>query len=79
MKIDTSNPRIPLHRLKHPVKEKLHPLEVEAGIEKTEESAFSETFERELLQKGAKKFKEQLEKFKISGIWNKNYIADCNN
>ncbi len=65
MKIDTSSPRIPLHRLKHLVKEKPHLLEGEVGIDVKADSAFSETFERELIQEGAKKFKEWLEKFEI--------------
>jgi hypothetical protein len=58
MKIDTSSPRIPLHRLKHPVKEKPYLPEGEAGIDAKADSAFSETFERELIQEGARKFKE---------------------
>jgi hypothetical protein len=65
MKIDTSSPRIPLHRLKHSVKEKRHLPEPEAGIDAKVDSAFSETFERELIQDGARKFKEWLEKFEI--------------
>jgi hypothetical protein len=65
MKIDTSSPRIPLHRLKHPVKENRYSAESEAGIDAKVDSAFSETFERELIQDGARKFKEWLEKFEI--------------
>ncbi len=65
MKIDTSSLRIPLHRLKHPVKEKLHSTKDGAGTEEKEDSAFSEIFERELLVKGVKKFKEWLEKLEI--------------
>lgn len=65
MKIDTSSPRIPLHRLKHPVRENLRLPKREAGVKKKEESSFSETFEREFLEKGAKKFNEWLDKFEI--------------
>lgn len=65
MKIDTSGPRIPLHRLKHPVKEKPCLSEGEAGINKKTDSAFSDAFERELTQDGARKFKKWLEKFEI--------------
>jgi hypothetical protein len=65
MKIDTSSPRIPLHRLKHPVKESLHPSKGKANVVVKEESSISEEFERALLQKGAKKFNEWLKKFEI--------------
>lgn len=65
MKIDTSSPRIPLHRLKHPVKEKPCLSEGEADTDAKVDSAFSDTFERELIQKGARKFKAWLEKFEI--------------
>lgn len=63
MKIDKSSPRIPLHRLKHPVKEKPYLPEDETDIVGKFNSAFSETFERELTREGARKFKEWLEKF----------------
>ncbi len=62
MKIDTSSPRIPLHRLKHPVKENRYSAESEAGIDA---KADSDTFERELTREGARKFKEWLEKLEI--------------
>ena len=65
MKIDTSSPRIPLHLLKHPVKEKLHLPQGEADVDAEVGTQFSETFERKLLEKGAKKFKAWLEKFDI--------------
>ncbi len=54
-----------MHRLKHPVKEKLYPLGDEAGTDRKIDSAVSETFERELIQKGARKFKAWLEKVEI--------------
>jgi hypothetical protein len=60
MKIDTSSPSIPLHRLKHPVKENPHSATGEAGVD-----AKSDAFERELTQEGARKFKEWLEKLEI--------------
>ncbi len=63
MKIDTNSPRIPLHRLKHPIKEKSYLPRGEADTDGKEESPISEAFERELLQKGARKFKAWLEKF----------------
>jgi len=62
MKIDTSSPRIPLHRLKHPVKEKPNSATGEAGVDA---KADSDAFERELMQEGARKFKEWLEKLEI--------------
>lgn len=65
MKIDTSSPRIPLHRLKHPVKENPYLPNGEAVVSEKTESGFSETFERELIQEGARKFKKWLEKFEI--------------
>ncbi len=61
MKIDTSSPRIPLDRLKHPVKQP-QSTKGEAGVNA---KADSDTFERELTQSDARKFKEWLEKFEI--------------
>jgi hypothetical protein len=65
MKIDTTSPRIPLHRLKHPLREHTRLPEREADVDAKADSAFSEAFERELMQAGARKFKEWLEKFEI--------------
>lgn len=62
MKIDTSSPRIPLNRLKHPVKDKQYAAESDAGIDAKVDS---DTFERELTQAGARKFREWLEKLEI--------------
>ncbi len=61
MKIDTSSPRIPLHRLKHPVKEP-HLAKGKVGVDAKVDS---DAFERELTQEGARKFKEWLEKLEV--------------
>lgn len=68
MKIDTGSPRIPLDRLKHPLKQSSPLAGIREGIEAEESSVFSEfseTFEREILQTGAKRFEKWIEKFEI--------------
>lgn len=72
MKIDTaSSPRLPVDRLKRPlIKPVPRPLaaaekEFENDVEAAEKSVFSESFERELLQNGAKQFEKWLEKIEI--------------
>ncbi len=71
MKIDTTEPRIPLHRLKHPVMPKSTPLaavdENETGdkIEKMDNVEFSDAFERAIIENGAKKFREWLDRMGI--------------
>lgn len=61
MKIDTSKPRLPINRLKRPVKQKSS-LPTGNEINEEERSAFSENFERDFLKKGAEEFKEWLGK-----------------
>jgi len=61
MKIDTSKPRLPINRLKRPVKQKSS-LPSDNEINEKETSVFSENFERDFLKKGAEKFKEWLGK-----------------
>lgn len=59
MKIDTTDPRIPLNRLKHPLRQAL-------SEEKKEDESIdikaisSEDFEREVIRDGAKRFEEWL-------------------
>lgn len=65
MKIDTGSPRIPLDRLKHPLKRKSSLADNGDDIEAKENSVFSETFEREIIQTGAKRFEKWIEKFDI--------------
>ncbi len=65
MKIDTGSPRIPLDRLKHPLKQSSPLAGIREGIEAEESSVFSETFERDILQTGAKRFEKWIEKFEI--------------
>ncbi len=64
MKIDTTKPRLPIDRLKRPVKQKsLLPVGNENNEQ--ERSAFSENFERDFLKKGAEEFKEWLVKCEL--------------
>ena len=65
MKIDSTNIRIPLHRLKHSLKQK--PLQPENAnpTEAEREAILSDDFERELLEKGAERFKRWIEKLGI--------------
>ena len=65
MKIDTSNPRLPINRLKRPLKQNLPLSENENPIEQEENSNFSETFERLLLKDGAERFEKWLEKLDL--------------
>lgn len=72
MKINTTEPRIPLHRLKHPVVPKSTPPaaavdENERGdeIEKMDNAESSDAFEREIIENGAKKFREWLDRLDI--------------
>jgi len=53
MKIDGTNIRIPLHRLKHPLKQKRLQIENANPTEAEREVTFSDDFERKLLEKGA--------------------------
>ena len=62
MKIDGTNIRIPLHRLKHPLKQKPLQIEITNPIEAERETTFSDDFERELLEKGAERIKRWIEK-----------------
>lgn len=64
MKIDTSKPRLPINRLKRPVKQKSL-LPTDDKINEEERSAFSENFERDFLKKGAEKFREWLGKCQL--------------
>jgi len=64
MKIDTSKPRLPINRLKRPVKPKSS-LPSDNEINEEEISVFSEGFERDFLKKGAEKFKEWLGKCEL--------------
>ena len=68
MKIDTTKPRIPLDRLKHPVKPTLAlpTATTEDKIEKTDQSEFSDAFERAIIKRGAIKFKEWLDQLGIN-------------
>lgn len=60
MKIDNSAQRLPINRLKHPLREK-SPLQSESDNARTKpETVFAETFERRLIQDGAKRFQEWL-------------------
>lgn len=65
MKIDGTNIRIPLHRLKHPLKQK--PLQTENAnpTEVEREAILSDDFEREILEKGAERFKRWIGKLEI--------------
>jgi hypothetical protein len=65
MKIDTSGPRLPINRLKRPLKQHTLLPENDNQIDPEDNSNFSETFERSVLQDGAKKFEEWLEKLEI--------------
>jgi hypothetical protein len=65
MKIDTSNPRLPINRLKHPLKQKTSLSENENSTEGEQNSNFSETFERLILQDGAKRFKKWIKQLEI--------------
>ncbi len=65
MKIDTSQSRLPLNRLKHPLKQKSMPPSSEKQIDERKESGFYEAFERELVRDGAKQFKNWVEKIEI--------------
>ena len=62
MKIDTSSPRLPINRLKRPLIQKSLSLPNDNEISEREMSVFSEDFERDILQKGAEKFKEWLDR-----------------
>lgn len=64
MKIDTSKPRLPINRLKRPVKQKSS-LQSDNEINGEEISVFSGDFEREFLKKGAKKFNQWLGKCEL--------------
>ena len=65
MKIDTSSPRLPINRLKRPLKQQTSLPENENSTEREENSKFSETFERLILQDGAKRFEKWIEKLEI--------------
>ncbi len=65
MKIDGTNIRIPLHRLKHPLKQKPSQTENATPSETEREITFSDDFERDLLEKGAERFKRWIEKLEI--------------
>lgn len=65
MKIDTGSPRIPLHRLKHPLREKSPLPEAENSPAASDEPTFSDDFERDILEAGAERFKKWLEKLQI--------------
>jgi hypothetical protein len=65
MKIDTSSPRLPINRLKRPLKQKSLLPENDDQIDTEDNSNFSETFERLILDDGAKKFEQWLENLEI--------------
>ncbi len=65
MKIDTSSPRLPINRLKRPLKQNAPLSENEKTIDDQENTNFSETFERSVLQDGAKRFEKWIEKLEI--------------
>ena len=67
MKIDTTNPRIPLDRLKRPVKPTASQVETAAKdeIKKTDAAEFCDAFERAVIEDGARKFKKWLDELDI--------------
>lgn len=65
MKIDGSSPRIPLNRLKHPLRQKPPRAAGDDENAAPETSAFSENFERDIVRDGAKRFEKWLEKLEI--------------
>lgn len=65
MKINTDGPRLPINRLKRPLKQRPPSLPSDNDINAEENSLLSENFEREFVQQGAKKFKEWLKKFEL--------------
>ena len=64
MKIDTSKPRLPINRLKRPVKQKSS-FPTDDEINEEDISVSSENFERDFLKKGAEKFREWLGKCEL--------------
>lgn len=64
MKIDTTEPRIPLNRLKHPLRQALFE-EKKADENNNIKAISSEDFEREIIRKGAKRFEEWLSKIEV--------------
>ena len=67
MKIDTSEPRLPLNRLKHPLEPKstLPAAAAENETEKVDHAEFSDAFERAIIKRGARKFQEWLDELDI--------------
>ena len=65
MRIDTNSPRLPINRLKRLLKQKSPVSENENPIDLEEESNFSETFERLVIQEGAKRFEKWIAKLEI--------------
>jgi hypothetical protein len=67
MKIDTTEPRLPLNRLKHPLEPKpiLPAAAAENEIEKMDNAEFADAFERAIIKRGAKKFREWLDQLGI--------------
>ncbi len=74
MKINTTNDgdnsRLPINRLKRPLKQRLQPAEEanrssEKQTRSEEKSPSADAFEREILKDGAERFKEWLKKFEI--------------
>ena len=60
MKINDGAQRLPINRLKHPLREKSPPRGEPDNARIEPETAFAETFERRLIQDGAKRFQEWL-------------------
>ena len=67
MKIDNTEPRIPLDRLKYPLEPKISQSEqsAEDEIKKKDEAESCDAFEREIIKRGARKFQEWLDELDI--------------
>lgn len=62
MKIDAKEPRIPLHRLKYPLRQPVR----ENQIERVDAKSMSLVdFEREIVRDGAKRFEEWLSEMEV--------------
>ncbi len=70
MKIDTSSSlRLPVGRLKHPVKQKTSILPSDVEVDEQKMSVFSEDFERGIVRSGAQRFKAWLEKCELNNLF----------
>ena len=65
MKIDSSTLRLPINRLKRPLKQKTSLSENEHPNGTEENANFAEEFERLILQDGARRFEKWLKKLDI--------------